>query len=72
VAYARRRGYARPTFMGSPRPGDDRARERLGGYLAGETQHYPDLARRTVVAQRVPSAAQEPRRRLAFEVPRSR
>lgn len=54
VAYARRRGYARPTFVGSLRPGDDRARERLSGYLAGVTQHYPGFVPRTVVAEDLP------------------
>ncbi len=54
VAYARRRGYARPTFVGSLRAGDDRARERMDGYLAGVAQHYPGFAPRTVVIDELP------------------
>ena len=54
VAYARRQGYARPTFVGSLRPGDDRARERLDGYLAGMAQHYSGVAPRTVVTEDLP------------------
>src|SRR6218665_3480271 len=54
VAYSRRRGYAPPTFVGSLRAGDDRARERMDGYLAGMAQHSPGFAPRTVVADELP------------------
>jgi LacI family gluconate utilization system Gnt-I transcriptional repressor len=54
VAYVRRAGYKRPTFVGSLRPGDDRAQERLKGYLDGMKQDYPDQQARVVVVKHLP------------------
>ena len=50
VAYARRKGYKRPTFVASFQSGDDRAQERLEGYLEGMKRQYPGQVPRTVIA----------------------
>lgn len=65
VAYGRQRGYARPTFVGSLRSGDDRARERLEGYLTGVAQHYPGLQPRIVVIDELPYTMTSGRELLA-------
>lgn len=54
VAYARRKGYARPTFAALLQPGDHRAQERLDGYLEGLARYYPALPARTVIAHDLP------------------
>ena len=54
VAYAQRRGYRHPTFVGAARPGDDRARERLDGYTTGMARHYPGQAPRSLVVENLP------------------
>jgi LacI family transcriptional regulator, gluconate utilization system Gnt-I transcriptional repressor len=54
VAYAKSKGYARPTFAALLRPGDHRAQERLEGYLEGVARYYPGLPVRTVVARALP------------------
>ena len=41
VAYARRKGYKRPAFVASFQSGDDRAQERLEGYLEGMSGNIP-------------------------------
>lgn len=54
VAYAKSKGYARPTFAALLRPGDHRAQERLEGYLEGVGRYYPGQPARTVVAHDLP------------------
>lgn len=54
VAYAKERGYARPTFAALLQPGDHRAQERLQGYLDGVARYYPGQPVRTVVARDLP------------------
>ena len=54
VAYARSKGYARPTFVALLQPGDHRAQERLEGYLEGLARHYPGQSARTVIAHDLP------------------
>jgi LacI family gluconate utilization system Gnt-I transcriptional repressor len=54
VAYVQRRGYARPVFVAAARPGDDRARERLEGYVSGMARHYAGQPARTVVMEDLP------------------
>lgn len=54
VAYAKRKGYRRPAFIASMQPGDDRAQERLAGYLHGVQQQYPGQPARTLVVADLP------------------
>ena len=54
VAYVQRRGYARPVFVAAARPGDDRARERLEGYVSGMARHYAGQPARSVVMEDLP------------------
>lgn len=54
VAYARRKGYKRPVFVASFQSGDDRAQERMEGYLEGMTQQYPGQSARTFILHDLP------------------
>jgi LacI family gluconate utilization system Gnt-I transcriptional repressor len=54
VAYAKRKGYRKPVFVASMQSGDDRAQERLAGYLLGVQQQFPDQPARTVIVDDLP------------------
>lgn len=56
VAFARRRGYKRPAFVGGLQPGDVRAQERLLGYRKGLAEHYPGVRERSVMEPNLPYA----------------
>lgn len=54
VGYARRKGYRRPAFVASMQSGDDRAQERLEGYLHGMRQYFPNQRPRQLVVDDLP------------------
>jgi len=54
VAYAKRKGYRRPVFVASIQPGDDRAHERLEGYLHGMRQQFGNQPPRQLVVDDLP------------------
>jgi len=54
VAYARRKGYKHPVFVASFQSGDDRAQERLEGFVEGMSVQYPGQSARTVILHDLP------------------